>query len=74
MGDVENRLTVGCEPVQSIEQTVGLQRGLPSSDKVRIDGYLDDIREIERRIKTVLDREAQAGSRQNVPEAPVGSP
>jgi hypothetical protein len=57
-----------------IEQTVGLQKGLPASDKVRIDGYLDDIREIERRIKTVLDREAQAGAKQNVPEAPVGTP
>jgi hypothetical protein len=57
-----------------VEQTVGLQKGLPASDRVRIDGYLDDIREIERRIKTVLDREAQAGLKQDVPEAPVGTP
>ena len=57
-----------------LEQTVGLQKGLPSSDRNRLDGYLDDIREIERRIKTVLDREAQAGAHQDVPEAPVGTP
>ncbi|HYR83123.1 MAG TPA: DUF1552 domain-containing protein [Terriglobia bacterium] len=56
------------------EQTLGLKGTLPSSDRARIDGYLDDIREIERRIKTVLDREAQGGNRQNVPDAPVGTP
>jgi Protein of unknown function (DUF1552) len=57
-----------------VEETVGLKKGLPSTDRARLDGYLDDIREIERRIKTVLDREAQAGGSQNVPEAPVGTP
>jgi hypothetical protein len=57
-----------------LEQTVGLQKGLPPSDRTRLDGYLDDIREIERRIKTVLEREAQAGNKQDVPEAPVGTP
>jgi len=46
-------------------------RGLPASDRTRLDGYLDDIREIERRIKTA---EAQASSNQNVPDAPVGTP
>ncbi len=54
-----------------LEQTAGLQKGLPASDRVRLDGYLDDIREIERRIKTA---EAQAGQNQNVPDAPVGTP
>jgi hypothetical protein len=57
-----------------VEQTIGLKNGLPTADRARLDGYLDDIREIERRIKTVLDREAQAGGRQDVPEAPVGTP
>jgi hypothetical protein len=57
-----------------IEQTIGLKNGLPSADRVRLDGYLDDIREIERRIKTVLERESQPGARQDVPEAPVGTP
>jgi hypothetical protein len=57
-----------------VEQTLGLKTGLPAADRVRLDGYLEDIREIERRIKTVLDREGQAGSKQEVPEAPVGTP
>ena len=30
-------------------QTSDLMRGLPASDRTRLDGYLDDIREIERR-------------------------
>jgi len=53
------------------QQTSDLMKGLPASDKSRLDGYLDDIREIERRIKTA---EAQAGSNLNVPDAPVGTP
>src|SRR5262245_33226519 len=57
-----------------VEETLGLQKDLPSSDRARVENYLEDIREIERRIKTVLDREAQAAGRQEVPEAPVGTP
>ncbi len=57
-----------------VEQTLGLKNGLPAADRSRLDGYLDDIREIERRIKTVLEREAQTGGKQEVPEAPVGTP
>jgi len=57
-----------------VEQTLGLKNGLPASDRNRLDGYLEDIREIERRIKTVLDRETLSGGNQNVPEAPVGTP
>lgn len=52
------------------QQTQALQNGLPSSDRARVDGYLDDIREIERRIRTVLER----GETELVPEAPVGTP
>ena len=55
------------------EQTLALQKGLPASDRVRVDGYLDDIREIERRIKTVLDRNAESVD-VSVPDAPVGTP
>jgi hypothetical protein len=55
------------------EQTLALQKGLPASDRVRVDGYLDDIREIERRIKTVLDRNAESAD-VSVPDAPVGTP
>ena len=53
------------------QQTSDLMRGLPASDRTRLDGYLDDIREIERRIHTA---EAQAGANQDVPDAPVGTP
>jgi len=57
-----------------VEQTLGLQKGLPVADRSRLDNYLEDIREIERRIKTVLEREGRSGGNQNVPEAPVGTP
>ena len=57
-----------------VEETTGLKKDLPASDRGRVDGYLDDIREIERRIKTVLDKNAQGGGQQNVPDAPVGTP
>jgi hypothetical protein len=57
-----------------MEETTGLKKDLPASDRARVDGYLDDIREIERRIKTVLDKNAQGGGQQNVPDAPVGTP
>jgi hypothetical protein len=57
-----------------MEETLGLKKDLPASDRARVDGYLEDIREIERRIKTVLDKNAQAGGQQKVPDAPVGTP
>ena len=53
------------------QQTLDLQRGLPASDRARVDTYLDDIREIERRIKLA---EAQAATNQALPDAPVGTP
>jgi len=52
------------------QQTTALQNDLPASDRARVDGYLEDIREIERRIKTVIER----GETQVVPAAPVGTP
>jgi hypothetical protein len=52
------------------QQTLALQTDLPATDRHRIDGYLDDIREIERRIATVLER----GETDLVPDAPVGIP
>jgi len=52
------------------EQTLALQKELPAADRARVNGYLEDIREIERRIKTVLER----GETEAVPDAPVGTP
>jgi Protein of unknown function (DUF1552) len=54
-----------------VEQVQTVQGSLPSSDRARIEGYLEDIREIERRIRLA---EAQAGSDVHVPDAPVGTP
>ena len=48
-----------------------LQRRLPSGDKNRVDQYLDDIREIERRIEKAAK---QASMDLALPEAPVGAP
>lgn len=76
-GTTEQRLTRKREDRSILdavmEETAGLKKGLPSADRARVDGYLDDIREIERRIKTVLDKSAQGGQ-QNIPDAPVGTP
>jgi Protein of unknown function (DUF1552) len=76
-GTREQRLTRKRED-QSIldsirQQTASLKTKLPSGDRVRLDGYLDDIREIERRLKTVVDREDKESS-QKIPNAPVGTP
>jgi|SRR5579862_1537839 len=56
------------------EQTISLRQELPAGDRARVDGYLDDIREIERRIRTVLDRHEQNPDAIAVPDAPVGTP
>ena len=48
-----------------------LQGKLDPSDRVRLSEYLDDIREIERRIQKA---EEQSANEVNVPEAPVGIP
>jgi hypothetical protein len=48
-----------------------LQRTLPGGDRARMSEYLDDIREIERRIQKA---EKQASSSVTVPESPVGIP
>jgi len=48
-----------------------LQRRLPSGDRNRVDQYLTDIREIERRIEKAAK---QASSELVLPDAPVGAP
>ncbi len=49
----------------------GLQRGLGAKDRTRMNEYLENIREIERRLQIA---EKQAGSQVAVPNAPVGVP
>ena len=50
-----------------------LRRKIGGADRVRLDGYLDSIREIERRIQRVETRNATADARE-LPSAPVGVP
>ena len=50
-----------------------LQRQLGPEDRLRMEQYLDNIREIERRIQTVEARNA-SGDPREIPEAPAGVP
>ena len=52
-------------------QTPGLESGLGPRDRTRVSEYLDNIREIERRLQIAGK---QSSSRLDVPEAPVGVP
>jgi uncharacterized protein DUF1552 len=51
----------------------GLKRELGPTDRQRIDKYLSDIRELERRIQAVEARNSSGESRE-LPEAPLGVP
>jgi len=48
-----------------------LQRKLPAGDRSRVDQYLNDVREIERRIEKASQ---QASSDLTLPDAPAGAP
>ncbi len=50
-----------------------LQQGLGPSDRQRLREYLDDVREIERRIQGI-ERYNMSGAARELPEAPVGVP
>jgi hypothetical protein len=50
-----------------------LQRELGAADRARLAGYLDDVREIERRIQKI-EAYNTSGERRELPEAPVGVP
>jgi hypothetical protein len=54
-------------------QVSDLNRGLDTSDRVRMDRYLTDVREIERRIQMVEARN-QTGEARDLPGAPAGVP
>ena len=54
-----------------VDDINGLQAGLGPRDKVRLDQYLDHVREIERRIQLA---EAQSQTLVAIPDAPVGVP
>jgi hypothetical protein len=50
-----------------------LLKGLPASDRNRLDSYLEDVREIERRIQKVEQYNSTAEARE-LPTAPIGVP
>jgi hypothetical protein len=51
----------------------GLKKNLGNEDRARIDKYLTDIRELERRIQAVEAKNSSGESRE-LPEAPIGVP
>ena len=51
----------------------GLKRQLGAEDRLRIDKYLADIRELERRIQAV-EKKNSSGEVRAIPEAPIGVP
>lgn len=51
----------------------GLKKSLGNEDRARIDKYLTDIRELERRIQTV-EAKNSSGEARELPEAPIGVP
>jgi Protein of unknown function (DUF1552) len=54
-----------------MSQVASLQRDLPAADRTKLTEYLDDVREIERRIQKA---EQQVPADLKLPEAPVGVP
>jgi hypothetical protein len=54
-------------------ETRSIKRSLGPSDQQRLDKYLEDIRELERRIQAVESRNS-SGEPRDLPEAPVGVP
>lgn len=54
-----------------LDQTASLQRELPASDRQRLDQYLTDVREVERRVELAGQ---QAEAELDLPPTPVGIP
>ena len=56
-----------------VGEVAGLKKDLGPADRVRLDKYLEDIRELERRIQAVEKRNTSGDTRE-IPEAPPGVP
>ena len=76
-GTAEQRATRLREKGSILDYVVGdaarLQAGLPAGDRHRLGAYLDDIREIERRIQKIEKYNLSSEARE-LPAAPVGVP
>ena len=55
------------------EEVARLRATLPPEDRIRVEHYLDDVRELERRIERTEARNT-SGLERELPEAPVGVP
>lgn len=55
-----------------MEQVAGLKNQLPAGDRGRLAGYLEDVREIERRIHKAEDQ--MQAAKLEVPDTPTGAP
>ena len=55
------------------DSIAGMRQQLGAEDRQRFNRYLEDVREIERRLQNVEARN-QSGERRELPEAPVGVP
>ncbi|MBM4193500.1 MAG: DUF1552 domain-containing protein [Gemmatimonadetes bacterium] len=56
-----------------VGEVSGLKRELGAADRDRVEKYLEDIRELERRIQAVEKRNS-SGEAREIPEAPIGVP
>jgi hypothetical protein len=56
-----------------MQEVAQLKKGLDPSDKARLNSYLDDVREIERRIQKI-EKYNSSGEARALPQAPVGVP
>jgi hypothetical protein len=56
-----------------VQEVARLRKGLGAGDRARLNGYLDDVREVERRIQKIEAHNSSGESRQ-LPEAPLGVP
>ena len=55
-----------------IEQVASMKTQLPAGDRGRLTAYLDDVREIERRIEK--SEKQMAAAKLDVPDTPTGAP
>ena len=56
-----------------VQEVARLRKGLGAEDRARLNGYLDDVREVERRIERIESYNS-SGEARALPEAPLGVP
>lgn len=56
-----------------LQETARLQKDLPPGDRNRLNEYLEDVREVERRIQKI-EKYNSSGEARALPEAPIGVP